>query len=346
MKMTNRWNRTIYRLWAPVYDSTVNHFFMPGRKRALEVLGLQPGERVLIPGVGTGADLPLLPEGVEAVGVDLSPEMLLKANQKIPGCQASIHLIRGDAQSSLVKDSAFDAAILNLILSVVPDGQACLQSALMALRPGGRAVFFDKFLPEDGPLTIWRRGANFFSTLFGTDVTRRFSDLLAGSPCKIVCDEPSLLRGAYRVILVQKNPFLDSAPPNKHQQYYQKPDSQADCHRPNTIRRNDLPVNRLEQYHNNHVKEECNERCQPGIFVIPPNQQSCDKNAHNTHRKVINGKPINNVITWNFAQQYLPAGENSHRSNDDGEQGGDSLQVCFYLFHDFRSVDTSGILFE
>jgi len=73
MKMTNRWNRFIYRLWAPIYDSTVNHFFMRGRKRALDLLNLQPGECVLLVGVGTGADLPLLPAGVDATGIDLSP---------------------------------------------------------------------------------------------------------------------------------------------------------------------------------------------------------------------------------------------------------------------------------
>ena len=73
MKMTNRWNRFIYRLWAPIYDSTVNLFFMPGRKRALDLLNLQPGECVLLVGVGTGADLPLLPAGVDATGIDLSP---------------------------------------------------------------------------------------------------------------------------------------------------------------------------------------------------------------------------------------------------------------------------------
>jgi phosphatidylethanolamine/phosphatidyl-N-methylethanolamine N-methyltransferase len=220
MKMTNRWNRTIYRLWAPVYDSTVNHFFMPGRKRALEVLGLQPGERVLISGVGTGADLPLLPEGVEAVGVDLSPEMLLKAKHKIPGCQASIQLVRGDSQTLLIEKASFHAAILNLVLSVVPDGRACLESTLLALKTGGRVVVFDKFLPEESGLTLWRRSANIFSTIFGTDITRRFSDLLSESSCEIICNEPALLRGAYRVILIQKNIILDGAPPNKHQQYY------------------------------------------------------------------------------------------------------------------------------
>ena len=34
MKMTNRWNRSIYKLWAPVYDWTVNHFFLcPGGRQ-------------------------------------------------------------------------------------------------------------------------------------------------------------------------------------------------------------------------------------------------------------------------------------------------------------------------
>jgi protein-L-isoaspartate O-methyltransferase len=54
MKMTNRGNRFIYRLWAPVYDATVNHLFIPGRMRAMDLLGLQPGESVLLVGIGTG----------------------------------------------------------------------------------------------------------------------------------------------------------------------------------------------------------------------------------------------------------------------------------------------------
>ncbi len=45
MKMTNRWNQFIYRLWAPIYDSTVNRIFMPGRKRAMDLLDLKAGER-------------------------------------------------------------------------------------------------------------------------------------------------------------------------------------------------------------------------------------------------------------------------------------------------------------
>ena len=97
MKMSNRWNRFIYRMWAPIYDATVGHFFLPGRKRALEVLNLQRGERVLLVGCGTGADLPLLPEGVEAVGVDLCLEMLARARSRLPLPARTVTLIQGDA---------------------------------------------------------------------------------------------------------------------------------------------------------------------------------------------------------------------------------------------------------
>jgi len=204
MKMTNRWNRFIYRLWAPVYDATVGQFFLPGRKRAMELLSLQTGEHVLLVGVGTGADLPLLPQGVEAMGVDLSPDMLARARHKLPLPGREVTLLQGDAQHLLVDEASYDAVIFNLILSVIPDGAACLRENLRALKPGGRAVIFDKFLPDDGRLTFLRRLLNLGSTLFGTDITRRFGDLAKGAGIQMVQDEPSLMKGNYRVMLVRK----------------------------------------------------------------------------------------------------------------------------------------------
>lgn len=204
MKMTNRWNRFIYRLWAPIYDSTVNRLFMPGRKRAMELLNLQAGERVLIVGVGTGADLPLLPNDVDVTGIDLSQEMLAKARLKLDRCPASIKLIQGDAQALLVDEASFDAVILNLILSVIPDGKACLQSALRALKPCGRIVIFDKFLPEGKSISFGRRFVNIFSTLLGTDINRHLNHITKGCPCTITHEEPSIANGMYRIILLKK----------------------------------------------------------------------------------------------------------------------------------------------
>lgn len=179
--MNNRWNLAIDRLWAPVYDATVEHFFNPGRRRALEVLALQPGESVLLVGVGTGADLPFLPYGVRAVGVDLSPDMLARARARLPLAGRQVTLIQGNAQNLLVAEAAFDAVIFNLILSVIPDGSACLRSARRALKPGGRAVIFDKFLPDGRSPSPLRRLLNRFSTLLGTDITRHLGEMLVGT---------------------------------------------------------------------------------------------------------------------------------------------------------------------
>jgi ubiquinone/menaquinone biosynthesis C-methylase UbiE len=204
MKMTNHWNRFIYRLWAPVYDGTVNHLFMPGRRRAMDLLDLQPGETVLLVGVGTGADLPLLPPGVRALGVDLSAEMLLKARSKLPLPNREVSLVQGDGQTLVVKEAAFEAVILNLILSVIPDAAACLQAALRALKPAGRVVIFDKFLPDNKKPNPIRRLINQLSTIFGTDINRRLSDMLAANGWKVVLDKASILHGTYRVILLKR----------------------------------------------------------------------------------------------------------------------------------------------
>jgi ubiquinone/menaquinone biosynthesis C-methylase UbiE len=209
MKMNNAWNRVIYRLWAPIYDGTVDRLFQPARRRAIELLDLQPGQRVLLVGVGTGADLPLLPAGVEAVGVDLSPEMLRKARARLPLPGRQVSLIQGDAQQLLVEAGSFDAVLFHLILSVIPDGAACLRENLRALKPGGRAVVFDKFAAEGGRISLLRKGLNLFSTLFGTDITRRFGDLAQGSGARVLRREGSILGGQYQVILLECGEIKD-----------------------------------------------------------------------------------------------------------------------------------------
>jgi phosphatidylethanolamine/phosphatidyl-N-methylethanolamine N-methyltransferase len=138
------------------------------------------------------------------VGLDISPEMLRRARAKLPLPGRLVSLVEGDAQQLLVEEGSFDALIFNLILSVIPDGKACLQENLRALKPRGRAVVFDKFLPDGEKNTPTRRFLNLFSTLGGTDITRRFGDIASGTACKIISNEPSILRGMYRVILLRK----------------------------------------------------------------------------------------------------------------------------------------------
>jgi ubiquinone/menaquinone biosynthesis C-methylase UbiE len=201
--MDNRRNQIVYKLWAPVYDKVMGPFAGKARRRALELLKLQPAERVLLSGVGTGLDLPHLPAEVKAVGIDISVEMLHKAQGKVNGHDVTLREM--NAQALEFADNSFDVVILNLILSVVPDGAAAFREAWRVLRPGGRAVIFDKFAAEDGSISALRRGLGKIISLFGTDPNRRLSEMLGNPPdLNIERDEPSLLHGRYRVVLLSK----------------------------------------------------------------------------------------------------------------------------------------------
>ncbi len=201
--MDNRRNQTIYKLWAPVYDKVMGPFTGKARQQALELLNLRTSESVLLLGVGTGLDLPHIPAGVKVTGVDLSPAMLHKAQAKANG--RNVTLREMNAQALDFADASFDVVVLNLILSVVPDGAVAFREAWRVLRPGGRAVIFDKFTAEDRPLSKLRRGMGQIIALFGTDPNRRLSELI-GSPPDLMIErnEPSLLRGQYRIVLLRK----------------------------------------------------------------------------------------------------------------------------------------------
>jgi ubiquinone/menaquinone biosynthesis C-methylase UbiE len=201
--MDDRRNLKIYRTWAPIYDCVMRPVYGAARRRAIELINLQAGEKVLIPGVGTGLDLPLIPPGVQVTGIDLTPAMLVKARAK--SIEMGMIFAVMNAQALQFPDDTFDAVILNLILSVVPDGAAAFAEAWRVLRPGGRVVIFDKFLPEAEQSSLFRNLLSCAIRSIGTDPNRRLSDIFCGNHNLIVeRDEPSLLKGQYRIILIRK----------------------------------------------------------------------------------------------------------------------------------------------
>jgi len=198
--LKNSWNRIIYACWAPFYDRLIGiRPFVGARRNAIELLNLRADDRVLIVGVGTGADLPLLPDDAEVVGVDLSRAMLRRAAEKREQAPPHTQLIAADAMSLPFRNRSFDAVILNLIVSVVPDAPTCLREVSRVSRPEAHIVVFDKFLNTQTP-PLWRRAANLLMRFFGTDINRRIDALLPGTGLQIVSQRPGAFGGAYVLV--------------------------------------------------------------------------------------------------------------------------------------------------
>ena len=199
---TNRWNRQRYTFWAPVYDLVVRALARP-RRASLALLDPRPGERILIVGAGTGADLPCLPGGCRVLATDLTLAMLRRAR---PRAREGAHLVVMDGHQLAVPDAAFDAVVLHLILAVIPEPARCLREAARALRPGGRVVVFDKFVRTRRPPFLLRAANAVIRVLF-TDMTRRLEDILerSGAAFTVVHDRPVLPGGLYRIVLLRKS---------------------------------------------------------------------------------------------------------------------------------------------
>jgi phosphatidylethanolamine/phosphatidyl-N-methylethanolamine N-methyltransferase len=196
---SNSWIRLRYSFWAPHYDRVTR--FPRERRRSIELLALRPGERLLIIGCGTGADLPFVPADVEVLATDLTPAMIRQAEAHArPGIEYRVM----DGMALDLPDGGFDAAILHMVLEVIPDPARCLAEAARVLRPGGRLAVFDKFLPEGASMGLLRRAGLALLDFVFTSTNRRMGEILArsGAPFAVECDEPAV--ASYRHLLLRR----------------------------------------------------------------------------------------------------------------------------------------------
>ncbi|MFC9582536.1 class I SAM-dependent methyltransferase [Streptomyces yangpuensis] len=116
----------------------------PAFATAVAECGLQPGDRVLDAGCGTGRALGALRAAVgpagTVLGVDLTPQMLAAAQRA--GRAAEGALLLADVARLPLRDEALDAVFAAGLIAHLPDPAANLRELSRVVRPGGRLALF------------------------------------------------------------------------------------------------------------------------------------------------------------------------------------------------------------
>jgi len=199
----DRFNRWRYSLYAPVYDWLAS-VFTATRRRAVEQLGLRPGERVLIVGCGTGLDLDFISREVTVAGIDVAPGMLNRARIRAQRLGHAADLRLGDARELPWPDARFDAVILHFILAVAPEPERIARESARVLRPGGRVSILDKFVPAGRRPSLLRRAANVVTHALFSDINRSLEPMLAAAELRIAADTTVGTGGLYRLVRAAK----------------------------------------------------------------------------------------------------------------------------------------------
>jgi phosphatidylethanolamine/phosphatidyl-N-methylethanolamine N-methyltransferase len=148
----------VYDKLAKVYDLIFGPTLHPGRIQAIQHMNIQPGERVLEVGVGTGINLSLYPKQAMVTGIDFSSSMLEKARERAArkGLR-NLRLLQMDAADLKFADDSFDIVYAPYLISVVPDPVKVAQEMRRVCRPGGRIIFLNHFLSPNPVLSRLER---------------------------------------------------------------------------------------------------------------------------------------------------------------------------------------------
>ncbi|OWY67734.1 methyltransferase type 11 [cyanobacterium TDX16] len=133
------------------YDPITQYVLPPNetvvRQGLLERIRVKPS-RIIDLGCGTGSTTLMLKQAfpqAEVIGLDLSPYMLVRAEDKAKTAGLAIEWLHGNAEETKLPAASFDLVTISLLFHETPVQvtQAILQESFRLLKAGGEAIVLD-----------------------------------------------------------------------------------------------------------------------------------------------------------------------------------------------------------
>lgn len=164
-----------YNALTEQFDYYTEQFSFPLAEYMVDLAEIASFEKVLDIGTGTGVvalqAAKMVDSGGIVYGIDLSEEMLKKAEKKSKQIQRNLKFFQMDAETLHFENEVFDVAVSLFALLHFPDPLAALKEIYRVLRPGGRIVIAigsgASILSIGGIIHIAKRFPDFFQEFLG-----------------------------------------------------------------------------------------------------------------------------------------------------------------------------------
>lgn len=173
----------VYTGYARVYNRIFGTIFQRSREAAIHDLNVQPEERVLEVGVGTGLCLPFYPAHCRITGVDLSDGMLARARDLVRSRKLShVKLFCMDAGAMDFPDGSFDTVVAAYVVTAVPDHRKVMSEMIRVCRPGGRIMLLNHFTHDAKLIAAFEKAISPLCKHIGFRTDLSVADVLDGWP--------------------------------------------------------------------------------------------------------------------------------------------------------------------
>jgi len=145
------------RMFSAFYDRGFQATEDAGLREMRRELLAQARGRVVELGAGTGLNLELYPDGIEALTLtEPDPHMIRQLREKLANSERKAELVETPAERLPFPDDSFHTAVVTLVLCTVPDPAASLAEIKRVLKPGGHLLYLEHVRSRHPDLAKWQ----------------------------------------------------------------------------------------------------------------------------------------------------------------------------------------------